>query len=50
MIFQILLALDPFVMIVVTPAAIARSAAMSFVAKPPVPNDEPAEATQTTGR
>ena len=38
---------DPLLMIVTTPAAVARSAAMSFVVMPPVPNELPGVETVT---
>lgn len=36
-------------MTVVTPAAVANSAAINLVIIPPVPSDEPAVATETKG-
>lgn len=47
--WKILLGIDERVMMVVTPAEVARRAAVSFVAMPPVPRAEPALDTYLTG-
>lgn len=47
MIWKMRCGVDPRAMTVVTPAAVANSAAINLVIIPPVPSDDPAVATET---
>jgi hypothetical protein len=48
--WKILLGVDDRVMIVVTPAEVAKRAAVSFVDMPPVPRLEPADETKASSK
>jgi len=47
---KISLGLNPFVIIVEHPTAVAKSAAINLVTIPPVPNEEPGESTDTNNK
>jgi hypothetical protein len=48
--WKMLLGVDDRVMIVVTPAEVAKRAAVSFVDMPPVPRLEPADETRASSK